>query len=170
MNIESFVNTVTQMLALNFSRCLLTLKSSCLLHTVENLINSFCSYMFCGWYGLYIAADTSEESFVLCRYIETLQANTFDRYIVFYREYWMVCIGPGFLAVVWFGSSPTLPPVGKLNRRHTERLRKRNNLLKEKRGYRMGDEPNLTTARKPDPLQIINILSGLLHFFILLLK
>jgi hypothetical protein len=28
---------------------------------------------------------------------------------ILYREYWMICRGPGFLAVVWFGSSPTSP-------------------------------------------------------------
>ncbi len=27
------------------------------------------------------------------------------------REYWIICRGPGFLAVVWFGSSPTLSPL-----------------------------------------------------------
>jgi hypothetical protein len=28
----------------------------------------------------------------------------------FPREYWMIHRGPGFLAVVWFGSSPSPPP------------------------------------------------------------
>ncbi len=48
------------------------------------------------------------------------------------KEYWMIDRRPGFLAVVWFGSSPTLsspPPVSKNNRRHTGRLRKRDNFL-----------------------------------------
>jgi hypothetical protein len=33
------------------------------------------------------------------------------------REYWMIYRGPGFIAVVWYGSSPThsLPPVSKLS-------------------------------------------------------
>ncbi len=31
------------------------------------------------------------------------------------REDWMVYKGPGFLAVVWFGSSPTSSPVSKLS-------------------------------------------------------
>ncbi len=26
------------------------------------------------------------------------------------REYWMICRGPGFLAVIWFGSTPIPPP------------------------------------------------------------
>ncbi len=43
------------------------------------------------------------------------------------REYWLIYRGPGYLAVVWFGSSPT--PVSKLDRRHTGRLRKRDNFL-----------------------------------------
>ncbi len=29
--------------------------------------------------------------------------------ILLLREYWMLHIGPGILAIVWFGSSPTLP-------------------------------------------------------------
>ncbi len=48
------------------------------------------------------------------------------------REYWMNNRRVGFLAVVCFGSSPTplLPSsVSKLDRRHTGRLRKRDNLM-----------------------------------------
>ncbi len=50
------------------------------------------------------------------------------------REYWMIYRGPGFLAVVWFGSSPTPLPhppssLSKLNRQHTGRLRKKDKLL-----------------------------------------
>ncbi len=45
------------------------------------------------------------------------------------REYWIIYRGPSFLVVVWFGSMPALSPVSKLNRRHTGRLRKRDNLL-----------------------------------------
>ncbi len=47
------------------------------------------------------------------------------------RDYWMIFRGPGFLAVVWFGSSHTPSPlnVSKLHWRHTERLRMRDNLL-----------------------------------------
>jgi len=39
------------------------------------------------------------------------------------RECWMIYRGPGFLAVVWFGSSCPFPPspVSKLDRRHTRR-------------------------------------------------
>jgi hypothetical protein len=48
----------------------------------------------------------------------------------------MDCRGPGFLAVVWFGSFPFLSPspVGKLDRRLTGRLRKRDNFAKGWRG------------------------------------
>jgi hypothetical protein len=42
------------------------------------------------------------------------------------REYF-IYRGPGFLAIVWFGSSPTLSD--DLDRRHTRRPRKRDNLL-----------------------------------------
>ncbi len=54
--------------------------------------------------------------------------------ILLLGEYWMLHIGPGILAIVWFcsSSSPTLPypsPVSKLVQRHTGRLRKRDNLL-----------------------------------------
>jgi hypothetical protein len=52
---------------------------------------------------------------------------------------------PGFLAVAWFSSSstPSLPSlVSKLDRQHTERLRKRDKLLT---GRGVGEEPNRTT-------------------------
>ncbi len=46
------------------------------------------------------------------------------------REYWMTYSGPGFLAVVWFGSPPTPPhPLPSVDRRHTGSLKKRDNLL-----------------------------------------
>ncbi len=51
--------------------------------------------------------------------------------------------------------SPPPPPTStdsKLDWRHPERLRKRDNLLK---GWGVGVEPSHTTARKPDPLKII---------------
>ncbi len=51
------------------------------------------------------------------------------RLFIFPPEYWLFCRGPGFLAVVWFGSSPSLSSVSKLDRRHTGSLRKRDNLL-----------------------------------------
>ncbi len=41
------------------------------------------------------------------------------------------------------------PLSSKLDRRHTGRLRKRDNML---RGEGVGEEPNYTTARKPGPL------------------
>ncbi len=45
------------------------------------------------------------------------------------REYWIINKGSGFLAVVRFSSSLTHTPVIKLDRRHSERLRKRDNFL-----------------------------------------
>ncbi len=48
-------------------------------------------------------------------------------------------------------------PVGKLDRRHTGRLRMRNNLLT---GEGVGEEPKCTMARKPDPLYIIQYSLG----------
>jgi hypothetical protein len=47
---------------------------------------------------------------------------------------------------------PTRSPVSKLDRRHIGRLRKRDNLLTEKRGRGVREEPKHTTARKPGPL------------------
>ncbi len=41
----------------------------------------------------------------------------------------MIYKGPGFLAVLGFGSSPTPSPVSKLDRRHKERPRKREKSL-----------------------------------------
>ncbi len=44
-------------------------------------------------------------------------------------ENWIIFRIPGFLAIVWFGSSPTSLPVSKLDRRHTVLPEKRENLL-----------------------------------------
>ncbi len=56
--------------------------------------------------------------------------------------------GPGFLAVILFGSSVTPSPViNELGRRNGGRLRKREKLLNG-----ADKEPNQTTARKPSPL------------------
>ncbi len=46
-------------------------------------------------------------------------------------EHWMIYRAPSLFAVVWFGSLPTSYPSfdRKLDRRHTGRLEKRNNLL-----------------------------------------
>jgi hypothetical protein len=69
--------------------------------------------------------------------------------LVMDSEYYMIYRGPVFLAVVLFGSSPTLP-VSKLDCRHTGRLRKRDKLLTgEGGGKGVGEESNHTTARKP---------------------
>jgi hypothetical protein len=42
--------------------------------------------------------------------------------------------GTGFLAVVGFGLAPSPSPIRKLDRRHTGRLRMRDNLLMGERG------------------------------------
>jgi hypothetical protein len=54
---------------------------------------------------------------------------------------------------VWLIAHP-LPSV-KLDRRHRERQRKRDNLLTGEGGRRLVEEPNHTTARKPAPLEIL---------------
>jgi hypothetical protein len=66
------------------------------------------------------------------------------------REYWMIYRGPGFLVVVWFGSSAP-STVRKLDRRNAGRARKRNNLQTGEEGEGEGEEPNHKTARKLDP-------------------
>ncbi len=73
MNLESFVINANSFFAFR--------------GLVENLLHSFCSDMFLAdvLCTVYLAADTSVRSNVLCRYIETLPANTFDRYIVVQR-------------------------------------------------------------------------------------
>ncbi len=49
------------------------------------------------------------------------------------REYLMIYRGPGYLAVEWFGSSQTPSP--PFDRRHTGRLRKREQLTDGRRGW-----------------------------------
>ncbi len=65
--------------------------------------------------------------------------------------------GPGFLAVVWFGScAPSLPLSRQLDRRQTRRLAKRDTHLAEGRRGRKGwgRSPNHMKVRKPGPLVI----------------
>jgi hypothetical protein len=61
--------------------------------------------------------------------------------------------GQGFLALVRFGSYPTThpSPVSKVDQRHTERLRKIDN-LQTGDGGGVGEEPDHPTARKIGPL------------------
>ncbi len=47
---------------------------------------------------------------------------------------------------------PPPSPVSKLDRRHTERMRKGDNMLTEERGGGGGEKLNHMTARKPGPL------------------
>jgi len=67
----------------------------------------------------------------------------------------MIYRGPGFLTLIWCGSSP-IPShsnISKLDRRHTGRLKKIDNfLMGEYRGKGVGEEPNHTSARKPGRL------------------
>jgi hypothetical protein len=54
----------------------------------------------------------------------------------FYSEYWMIYKGPGFLAIIWFGSSPT---PSEATHRKTE---------KERQLADGGEEPNHATTRE----------------------
>jgi hypothetical protein len=59
--------------------------------------------------------------------------------------------------MIWLLPQPAPPspsPGSKLDRRHTGRLRKRDN-LQTGEGEGMGEEPNHATAKKPGPLYII---------------
>ncbi len=71
------------------------------------------------------------------------------------RVYWMIYRGPGFLAVVWFGSSPTPPPIPHPHEQVVS-LSPSSCVLPVEltlgRGGGAGREPNHTTARKPGPL------------------
>ncbi len=69
-----------------------------------------------------------------------------------FREYWMIYGGQGFLVVVLCGSKPipSLAPVSKLDRRHTGRLRKSDNLLMGEGG----------TTRKLGPVHDLKLSSG----------
>ncbi len=58
--------------------------------------------------------------------------------------------------MIWLLPHPLPPlPVSKRYRRHTGRLRKRDNLPSERGGEGMGEQPFHTTARKPGPLLIV---------------
>ncbi len=66
------------------------------------------------------------------------------------RGYWMIYRGPGFLALVWFGNSPTPSPpslVSKIDRRHRKTEKERN--LAVDWG---GGGATHTTSRNPGPL------------------
>jgi hypothetical protein len=69
----------------------------------------------------------------------------------------MIHIGPGFLAVVRFGSSPTpFPPFLHLSREQVVSLSQSSRVwpveLTDGGGKGAGEEPNHTTSRKPGPL------------------
>jgi hypothetical protein len=94
------------------------------------------------------------------------------------REYSTICRGPGFLAVIWFGSSPTpLPsstsPGSKHYRRQTGRLRKRDSLLiwgRGRGGDGQGAWSSINHSILPDPLYIIQNDEHLLEVVYLLLE
>ncbi len=65
------------------------------------------------------------------------------------REYWMLHRGPGFLAVVWFGSSPPSPPPVSATDDTQEDREREATCWREKRGKGVGEELNHATARKP---------------------
>jgi hypothetical protein len=65
------------------------------------------------------------------------------------REYWRIHRGPGFLAVVCFGSSPTPSLTCQQIVFSFSVFRVQ---LTDGRGGRVGEEPNHTTAIKPGPL------------------
>ncbi len=68
-------------------------------------------------------------------------------------ECWMINRGQGYLAVIWFGSSPTPspPPPGRSTGDTKEDWE--GDQLADGRGRtRVGEEPNHTTARKIGPL------------------
>ncbi len=64
------------------------------------------------------------------------------------REYWMIYRGPGFLDVVWLDRIMPPTTIYKLDRRHTRRLRRRDNFLDVKEGPGVGKDPNHTTGSK----------------------
>ncbi len=72
------------------------------------------------------------------------------------REYLMIYRGPGFLAVVHIIRLLAMHPLSSLSLQQVVSLSqsslcRRSSLLSGD----VGEEPNHTTARKPDPLQII---------------
>jgi hypothetical protein len=67
------------------------------------------------------------------------------------RKYWMIIRGPGFLEVVWFGSSPS-PSASCLS--FSVFLCVAGRVYWQQRGEGEGKEPNHMTARKPGPLQM----------------
>ncbi len=78
------------------------------------------------------------------------------------RENWFIYRGSSFLAIVFFGSSPTsslFSPVSKLSLFLGFFVCRPSSLLTGRRwgggGERAGVEPNHTTARKLGPLQIV---------------
>ncbi len=90
----------------------------------------------------------------------TLYSNCNVVSLAVIREYWIIYSGPGFLAVVWFGSSPCTPstiplPFVSSTGDKKGRLRKRYILLTREKREGLGEETNQQTARKPGPLYII---------------
>ncbi len=70
-------------------------------------------------------------------------------------EDWMIYRGPGFLAVVWFGSTPAPSPVSNLTLSVFKGCRCSSLLTGKEGGEGVGVEPNPTIARKLGPLSIV---------------
>ncbi len=72
------------------------------------------------------------------------------------KEHWMIYRGPGFLSFDSAHRRKPLPPspVSKFSLFRSLPVCRRTSLLKWEKD-KMGEEPNHTTARKPDPLLII---------------
>ncbi len=88
-------------------------------------------------------------------------------YMMYDREYWMIYRWPGFLAVVWFGSSPTpfspLPSESCLSLFLCLPICRRSSFPTGEGPERAGEEPDHTTTSKPGQWSCINhsILSDL---------
>ncbi len=81
------------------------------------------------------------------------------------REYWKIYRGPGYLAVIWFGSSPAPPPLPSVSSGNTQEERQ----LAELRGGG-GEGPNHTTARMKARSSINHSLFSALGILMLLLR
>ncbi len=94
-----------------------------------------------------------------------------------HSKYWMIYRGPGFLVVVWFGSSPTPSPPLPTDLQEVVSLSQTSCVspveLTDRRGGGGGGEPSHTTTRKHGPLH--DILWGtnsklLFQFYLFFLK
>ncbi len=85
------------------------------------------------------------------------------------REHWMIYRGPSFLAVAWFGSSPTPSPpspVSKLSLFLSLPVCRRSSLLTGEEGTqgRRGKEPNQSACSSINHSKFSAVPYGTLHF------